>query len=245
MLVAELAMICERGGRAVNEDAGGHWKSDSVCCAVLADGAGGHGGGDVASKLIVDSVLREFSAAPAVDIGALERVVQDADRVLLAKQSSARDLAQMRTTVAMLVVGLHEGRAVWGHLGDTRLYHFRAGALLSRTRDHSAVEQMVEAGYLEERQARAHPSRNVLHASLGDHRAEQTALATGAARVVPGDVFLLCSDGLWELVEDMEMSTFLRNSSTPQEWLGLLKNHVMRMAKAGSDNYSAIGVWIK
>lgn len=244
MLTVELAMICERGGRAVNEDAGGYWNADGVCCAILADGAGGHGGGDVASKLVVESVLREFSVAPSVDISTIERLVQSADRFLLEQQASALDLAQMRTTVAVLVVSLSEERAVFGHLGDTRLYHFRAGALLSRTKDHSAVERMVEAGYLDERQARSHPNRNVLHASLGEQLAEPTALSTNAASVTAGDVFLLCSDGLWELVEDEEIGCLLRLSSTPQEWLEALKSQVIRCAQSGFDNYSAIVVWL-
>ncbi len=244
MLAAEMAMMCERGGRAVNEDAGGYWNSDGICCAVLTDGAGGHGGGEVASKLIVESVLRDFSAAPAVDIAMLKHLVQSADLVLLDKQTSAQNLAQMRTTVTLLAVSLRESRAVWGHVGDTRLYHFRAGTLLSRTRDHSAVERMVEVGYLDERQAREHPNRNVLQASLGDHRAEPTALSTNAAPVAPGDMFLLCSDGLWEFVEDDEIGQLLRAALTPQEWLDSLKRQVMRCAQADADNYSAIVVWL-
>ncbi len=235
-------MMCESGGRARNEDAGGYWHSGSICCAVVADGAGGHGGGDVASKLVVEEFLRGFARSPLANVETLERLIREADHAVLSAQAASRALEQMRTTVAVLAVELSEKRAVWAHLGDTRIYHFRAGSLLSRTRDHSTVESMVQAGYLSEAQARKHPNRNVLQASLGDGRPEHASPVTDMAAVDAGDALLLCSDGLWELLDDEQICQYLRSVASAQDWLAAMQTRIKSQPKRDSDNYSAVAV---
>lgn len=241
----EIAVLSKPGGRKRNEDACGYWTSDGACCWVLSDGAGGHGGGDVASKLVVSTILREFAAAPAANGAALTRLIHMANRVLLGEQQTRPQLADMRATVAVLIVDSQTGMARWAHAGDTRLYCYRNGRVLVRTRDHSVLQSLLEAGYSDTDMLRNHPQRNVLLCALGAAEEELVPNLTDAQMPVrDGDAFLVCSDGWWEYVDEPAMERTLAAAATAQEWLAAMEAELLERAKKDHDNYSAIGVWI-
>src|SRR6266702_1436089 len=120
MISLRIALLSEPGGRKVNEDACGYWSSERVFCAVLADGAGGHGGGDVASRLAVQTLLSGVSAT--TESGSdLARLVRQTNQAILDGRIKNTAMEQMHTTIVCLVIDLSDGRAHWVHSGDSRL----------------------------------------------------------------------------------------------------------------------------
>ena len=243
----ELAILSRPGVRGYNEDACGHWHSGTHLCCVVADGAGGHGGGDVASKLAVQHLIERYALAPAATAADVRRLLVEANGVILDHRRDAAAHQNMHTTVVALFVDLALGLARWGHCGDSRLYAFRAGALALRTRDHSLVQSLVDGGLLSEAGTRSHPQRSELLSALGTQGDElQLSVSDAPWRLEAGDVFLLCTDGLWEYIEDDALQQSLAAAGEPQAWLAALESMVLRNAahKPDHDNFSALAVWI-
>ena len=239
----EIATLSKAGGRPVNEDACGVWPSAEVCFCVLSDGAGGHGGGDVASKLVVSRVLDWFRARPECSPEAVAGALLIANQAVLEGQKSSGRLSDMRATVVVLALDTGCGQAVWGHLGDSRLYCFRGQRLVAQTRDHSVVQSMVDAGYVKAEELRSAPQRSRLLGALGDANNFEPQIAPGSYVLQDGDAFLLCTDGCWEYVEEAEMERALSQSHSGEDWLRLLERQVVAGGRPGQDNYSAIAIW--
>lgn len=243
----DLAILSRRGGRNYNEDACGHWHSDHHLCCVVADGAGGHGGGDQASKLAVQHILSTYAAAPQSSPEAVRRMIADADRTIIDHRQDGPALKNMHSTVVALFVDLDDDSAAWGHCGDSRLYVFRGGRIAQRTRDHSVVQSLVESGLISEDKMRSHPQRSELLSALGVGAQDlQVSTTTEPWRLAPGDVFLLCTDGLWEYVEDGPLEESLAAAPNPQAWLLDLEQRVLQAAshKPRHDNFSALAAWV-
>ncbi|QHJ00973.1 SpoIIE family protein phosphatase [Xylophilus rhododendri] len=245
----ELAILSRPGGRNYNEDACGHWHSDRHLCCVVADGAGGHGGGDVAARIAVRHVIEQFAAAPVMDSAEVEHLLLDTNATVIRHRADAPAQAQMHSTVVSLFIDLERAEALWGHAGDSRLYLFREGRVFQRTSDHSVVQSMVDAGVLQPEQARTHARRSELLSALGSAPEHlHLSAAPAPCPLLPGDVFLMCTDGLWEYVDDAELCRTLQAAEHPQAWLAELEQSVLRnaaaMNKPGHDNFSGISVWI-
>lgn len=240
----EIAVLSKPGGRSRNEDACGYWTSDGGCCWVLSDGAGGHGGGDVASKSVVGTILREFAAAPETTPGTVSALIRRANDALVREQQSDFRLHDMRATVAVLALDGERRLACWGHVGDSRVYGFRSAHVRFQSRDHSVMQSMVDAGLGDAAMLRQHPQRGVLLAALGSVDDLQPEVSREAEAVCDGDVFMLCSDGLWEYVEEPVMERLLALSPTAESWLAALEAEVLARARRGHDNYSAIAIWL-
>ena len=245
----ELAILSRQGGRPTNEDACGHWHSEQRLCCVVADGAGGHGGGDIASKLVVRHIIDQVSSAPLARADEVQDLLIDTNAQVLRHQCESDTQKDMHSTVVALFVDLACQEALWGHAGDSRLYLFRDGLMLSHTRDHSIVQSMVDAGELMPEQMRTHPRRSELQSALGSR--PEDLLVSSATRpwlLKPRDVFLLCTDGLWEFVDEAEMCASLSRAADPGAWLAQLEELVLRHAaekgKTGHDNFSGIAVWV-
>lgn len=241
----DIAVLSKQGGRSHNEDACGYWTSEAGCCWVVSDGAGGHGGGDVASKTVVGSILRDFADSPAVSSARIAELIRLANGAVLREQQSQQQSARnMRATAAVLLVDQASDVALWGNLGDTRIYGFRGCRVLFQSRDHSVMQSMVDAGFGDAAMLRHHPQRSVLLAALGTPEAIQPAVVESPLALRDGDVFLLCTDGLWEYVEEATMERLLAGSSTPDAWLAALEAEVLAHAKRDHDNYTALAVWV-
>jgi serine/threonine protein phosphatase PrpC len=240
----DMAVLSKQGGRPSNEDACGYRTSERRCCWVVSDGAGGHGSGDVASKTVVKSILRDFAGPIPVSAEGIRALLARANSAVLRQQDRHSRLSAMRATVAVLEIDLQQRGALWGHLGDTRVYSFRNGRILSQTRDHSVIQTMVDAGYSDGVALREHPRRNVLLYALGS---DDDLLPSVCEQMLPidnGDVFLLCTDGLWEYVTEEAMERELAASSSARRWLEALERELLAHAGEGHDNYSAIAVWV-
>jgi len=239
----EISSLSKPGGRPTNEDAFGFWASAGVCFCVVCDGAGGQGGGDVASKLAVSATLAWFQAKPECSARAIQAALQAANQAVMSQQTAEDRLATMRATAVVLAIDAARRRALWAHLGDTRLYCFRNNEIIVRTKDHSVVQSMVDAGYLKECDLRTAHERSRLFAALGQ---EENFVPTASPHrfvVVPGDIFLLCTDGFWEHIDEREMVESLGGASSGEAWLRRMERYVIDRGDARQDNYSALAVW--
>jgi PPM family protein phosphatase len=242
----DLAILSRQGGRQYNEDACGHWNSDSHLCCVVADGAGGHGGGDIASKLAVRHIIECSASQPVAGPAGVYELLLDTNRHIIHERRHGGPQEHMHSTVVALFIDLDSQCALWGHVGDSRLYVFRRGQLRTQTRDHSLVQSLVDAGLIQPSQMRSHAQRSELLCALGT--AEED-LHIGVSQdpwvIAPGDVFLLCTDGVWEYIDEAELTRSLREASDPRQWLATLEATVLRNAahKPNHDNFSALTVW--
>jgi serine/threonine protein phosphatase PrpC len=173
----------------------------------VADGMGGHRGGEVASKLALDTLKKAADRSQA-----LPEVVKEANRVVHRKAAADRALAGMGTTLtAILADGEHFRLA---HVGDSRAYLVRDGELQRITKDHTVVERMVEEGRITPEEAEIHPQRSILTRALGVEEEVQIDQATIEAR--PGDRVLLCSDGLTGMIGEDRILELLAQHDDPQ-----------------------------
>ena len=239
----DIAVLSEIGGRSANEDACGHWSGPQMSFAVVADGAGGHHGGPIASRLAVNQVLTSLRARRECSASAVEAAMKAANEAVVRAQKAQSRYADMRTTIVVLALDSQSARASWGHLGDSRLYCFRDAHIVAQTRDHSVVQTMVDAGYLEPQQMRSSPDRSKLLSALGDEDQFAPAVERGNVAIQSGDKFLLCTDGLWEYVQESEMEQTLGECRSAEKWLQALKGYVTSRAKRKHDNYTAVAVW--
>lgn len=239
----EIVALSKQGGRSYNEDAYGHWNDERFVACVVADGAGGHGGGDVAAAVVRTSVLGSFAQNPGLEAGLLRRVIEQANLDVVARQAEGGKLSEMRSTVVFAAIDLHDHKIAVAHSGDSRAYLFRGGALLARTIDHSLVQQLVASGMLDEEGARLHPQRNLLLSALGSVESAPEIVVSEPMALAPGDVLLLCSDGIWEPLGDARLLESLRASHDASQWVEQLDALVKAHGKPGFDNYTALTLW--
>lgn len=241
----EMSVVCDPGGRERNEDAYGFWTGNACCLAVVSDGAGGHAGGDVASRLAVRVVLETLQEAPDCSALALDAALRAAHRALIAQQQAQDELAAMRATATVLAIDTARDSAVWAHVGDTRLYCFRAGAIVARTKDHSVVQKLVDAGYLAPSATRESLVRSKLFAALGHEVDLPVTLQETPFSLAAGDAFLLCTDGFWEYVDEAVMIESLARAASPAAWLEAMTADVVRRGGREQDNYSALAIFCR
>jgi serine/threonine protein phosphatase PrpC len=199
----------------------------------VADGMGGYGGGDVASRTVVDA-LRTLapSASAASLLSEFERKIMGVNSDLRAL-ALTRDAAVMGTTlIALLVHGAHYA-CVW--CGDSRAYLRRDGALSQVSRDHSEVQELIDRGLLDEEEARVWPRRNVVTRALG--ATEQAELELVDGPIYAGDRFLLCSDGLTTHVRDKEIAALIAGGEPQKACDDLL---LLTLDRGATDNVSII-----
>jgi serine/threonine protein phosphatase PrpC len=172
------------------------------------------------------------------------KLLQAANEAVVTEQRRFVEQGDMRATVAVLLLDLENSTAVWGHVGDSRIYGFRNGALCSQTRDHSVVQSMVDAGFLEPESVRTNPKRSVLTAAIGDPAGCEPTIPEAPLTLAGEEVFLICSDGLWEYVYERVLEVELGGALGPEAWLQALEEELLRNARPNHDNYSAIAVWL-
>src|SRR5580692_7967525 len=164
-IVFETATLSAPGGRVDNEDSLGYRMVNGAGCWALADGLGGHRGGEIASRLAVDAAISSFEANPAVNEDALNGHMVQANRAVLERQAAEVELTHMRTTMVLLIASPEA--ATWSHAGDSRLYWFRKGKIQEQTRDDSVPQRLVDAGEISVDQIRFHEDRSRLLNSIG------------------------------------------------------------------------------
>ena len=172
---------------------------------VVADGMGGAQAGEVASQLAVEAFKRGVDDSPAPE-EALARLAQEANTRIHERSHSHTEQAGMGTTLTALYVGPED--VAIAHVGDSRAYCWRAGELIRLTEDHSLVDELMRQGRLTPEEAEEHPQRSVITRALGPEL--DVEVDTRSFRARPGDVYLLCSDGLTTMVSEDAVAAVLR-----------------------------------
>ena len=239
-ILFETATLSAPGGRVDNEDFLGFRMVKESGCWALADGLGGHRGGEVASRLAVDAAISSFVENPSVTEDALSAHMVCANRAVRERQAAEVELAHMRTTMTMLIASPEA--AMWAHAGDSRLYWLRAGKIQEQTRDDSVPQRLVDAGEITADQIRLHEDRSKLLNSLGTREQVVASHRTMPATPEPNDAFLLASDGFWECLTESEIENDFSSASSSEAWIGKMEARVKERAAVDHDNYSAIAV---
>ncbi|MGM9619737.1 MAG: PP2C family protein-serine/threonine phosphatase [Oscillospiraceae bacterium] len=233
----QYASYSAAGGRPCNEDTVLVRQLDGErLCAVLADGLGGHGGGEAASSAAARTILDGWQGGATPQ--SLCELVRKAHQQVLSMQTPR---CQMKTTV--VVLALEKGRFDWAYAGDSRLYHFAGGRLVWQTRDHSASQIAVLLGQITPEEIRFHEDRSHIYRALGQQGGGEAD--AGETALEPGShAFLLCSDGFWEYVYESEMERELAAAASPQDWLDRMRALLNSRIPADNDNNTAAAVWV-
>jgi serine/threonine protein phosphatase PrpC len=204
---------------------------------VVADGLGGHGLGRTAARLASELIGRRLSKLDSFSAEALKQVFVETHRAIVNYERNERSEQDMKTTGVFLV--LHEGRAYWGSVGDSRLYLFREGRVLHRTKDHSVVQLLVDTGEIAEDEAKHHPDRNKVYQVLGGSEDPRPFIQADGVELQRGDTFLLCSDGFWEFLDEGALAEFLvREEGLPaQRLLDRIFKRVREMAEGHGSHF--------
>ena len=215
---------------------------DAVACdpdagiAVLADGMGGLEAGEVASRLAVDATMAALAGTHDPSDALLEAAITGANRAV--RERSVATGVEMGTTLVVWLL-TRQGQCLVGHVGDSRAYRLRAGELRCMTRDHSMVQQMVDDGLMSQAEAATSPNRNVITRALGLVGRVSVDVRSWVHR--PGDLYLLCSDGLSDMVPEADIQSILAGSEPAGSLAALARALIDRANDAGGyDNISVV-----
>jgi serine/threonine protein phosphatase PrpC len=236
----QITQFSMRGARHHNEDRVGYAERDNAILMAVADGLGGHRGGDVAAEIMVQTLLHMFQTLrhrlierPSMF---LALGIMQAHHAIIARGQAGNPPIEPRTTCVTCLV--QNGYAYWAHVGDSRLYHFRGNRMLLRTQDHTTVEELHQGGLLSEQEMLEHPHKSHLLNCVGGP-ATPTVSVGGETPLQPGDTLLLCSDGLWEAFTPEEMLPHLRAPALEAGVEEMLFAAVKKR-RLNSDNVSAV-----
>jgi protein phosphatase len=222
--------------RSGNEDAFLMVPNDGVF--IVADGMGGHAAGEVASEMAVQIVGRSLKGligrADAEAAEVIRKGIVEANGAIFQRTLVEQDKRGMGTTATAMVI--NGDRYLMGQVGDSRAYVLRKETLLQITKDHSYVQEQVDAGYLTPEQARTHPYSNVITRCVGANADVAPDIYGGTLH--EGDVFLLASDGLTGMLEDNELATIMTQGRPPGELVDRLIAEANR--RGGLDNITVI-----
>lgn len=216
--------------RANNQDA--PIVSEKLRLYGVADGMGGHKGGEVASTSARDDLLRELEGKTP-SVAALSGAIEEVNRQIYHQQEHDDALTGMGTTLSVL--WMSDNFVYIGHVGDSRVYLLRGGEFKQMTLDHSLVEQLVREGVLTEEEAQNHPMRNIITRAIGTDESVEVDVVVEERR--KGDLWLACSDGLHGLVDDRQMRDALRQYAPEKAADVLLK---AALDAGGRDNVTLV-----
>ena len=232
------------GNRNINQDRIAALERDNTVMLVLGDGLGGRVGGEVAAQVLVDTVAAEFQAATLP--------IEDPKKFLTSALHRAHfaviDEGQKRVppvnpgTTAVLCL-IQQCQAWWAHVGDSRLYLFRGSVPIYRTKDHSYVEKLYQKGEISHDKRSSHPLRNYMTRCIGLSEGVPEVTVSNAVVLHAGDVLMLCSDGLWEPLEEMEIGSKIMDGRI-EDALNRLSQQAEEKTYPNSDNTSAVAIQI-
>ena len=237
--------ICQKsrqGARSYNQDRIAYSYNKEALLAVVADGMGGHRHGEIAAQLAVKTLTEAFERLAAPSIKNPTKFLSDyilqvheaIDNFMLVNDL----LDSPRTTIVAAV--LQNDKLYCAHAGDSRLYHFRGKRLLYRTEDHSIVQLLYNRGQIAEEDMRHHPDRNKVYNCVGGDKAPEIEISSTRS-LREGDTLLLCTDGLWSMLEETVLAEVL-NGNTINEALPQLLDMAESLSDKHGDNLSAIGI---
>lgn len=227
------------GGRRVNEDTVGFLESGTHLVAVVTDGLGGQGDGNLASQCVCNSLMHCGSEGHFPSEEEIAVAFERANQELISKQQN--DFHMKTTAVYLCISG---NRAVWAHVGDSRLYHIFNGQLCHYTLDHSASQMAVYMGKITRDEIPNDAGRSRLLRAMGV-REERPDIHEPIILEPGKHAFLLCSDGLWEYLSDEEIIKAYSNAETVQRFVGILTLVKNSRSPQDCDNNSAVAVFVE
>ncbi len=236
----EYADFSLQGTRDSNQDRVAVAMSEEAALLIACDGMGGHADGEAAAEIALRSITERFLQAslPLLDpLGFLHLVIGVAHQGVVSFGAQVPIELRPRATCAICIV--QQTSAYWAHVGDSRVYHLRAGRVRERTRDHSHVELLVREGVISAGQVQNHPMRNFVESCLGGETILPEMAISSRHAILPGDVLLVCTDGFWgNLDEALIASAFVTLGLSLRDTLTALATQALLNAGAASDNTS-------
>ena len=234
----EYAKVSALGDRSDNQDRAAIVVAEDAALMLVFDGMGGHSDGALAAEIGLNIVQDMFMAStlPMFDPqGFLYTSLARAHDAVVKLGADLTVDSRPRATCAICLI--QECGSYWGHVGDSRIYQMRDGEVLSRSRDHSHVEVLIQEGAITEEEALDHPMRNFVECCIGGDAPVPDMSITAKRTLLPGDVLLACSDGLWSGVGDDEMAELaMRTSDSLAENLKALSVRALHVNAPYSDN---------
>jgi protein phosphatase len=232
MKLGRIAVVTDTGRRRLGNEDAYVWRPPLFA---IADGMGGARAGEIAAGIAADTL--EGAESRPVDAQALASLISEANVRIWERSLSDPSTAGMGTTFTVALVDEAAGKVVFGHVGDSRAYRVRDGALEQITTDHSLVAELVESGVLTPEEAERHPQRSAITRALGTEPEVEPDLFT--IDVAPGDLFLLCSDGLSDMLSEDQIAAAIDRAGGDPTAAG---EELVRKANAegGDDNITVL-----
>ncbi len=238
----EIFTYTNKGGKQINEDYLEYVSNDRLHIFVLADGLGGHGNGDIAAKIVTQTLLSEISKVEEPSSDHIQNSFDKANETLKENQEKL-NYSNMKTTAVALCIS--ETKALWGHLGDSRLYYLSNNEIHEVTQDHSVTFKKFLSGETTYQDINLDDDRSSLLRVFGSREKGSAKIVDQSQSLKEGDAFLLCSDGFWEYLYNEEILVDFLKSDTPKQWADfMLLRHIQRI-KPFNDNYSLITIFVK
>ncbi|MGA1826160.1 MAG: Stp1/IreP family PP2C-type Ser/Thr phosphatase [bacterium] len=217
-------------------------KKPTTFLYAIADGMGGHAAGEVASELTVKAIKSFFKRIDTDTISSdiIIDLINKINEYVFYKASTNPQLSGMGNTLSLLLI-LNNNKIVIGHVGDSRIYRLREKKFEQLTIDHTEVQAMIDAGQLSKEAARHHPLRNLIRQAIGASKGLDNIFTLEEEALI-NDKYLLCSDGLTDMLEDEKIEEILDCSATPDEAVNALIHAALEAG--GRDNVTAIVVRI-
>ncbi len=212
---------------------------DNHLLAVVIDGVGGYEGGEIATEIAKRTIIDYLRSFPDGERGTLlKQAVTEANNIILKERKE--EYSGMSCVLTACLIEIDKMRANMAHVGDTRLYRFANNELRKLSHDHSPVGYREDIGDLTEEEAMRHPQRNIIIRDLGSefHRIDDDFIETGSFPFLPGNMLLMCSDGLSDLLTSSEISRILGGTGSVREKVDRLIAEAN--AKGGKDNITVV-----
>lgn len=238
----ETAEITLLGDREENQDRAAIRSEDGGVLLVVADGMGGHAGGALAAEVAVQSFCASYDGRdPQADSREfLRHAFETAHDAVVAVGDQEGIGSRPRATGAACMV--RDECAAWGHVGDSRIYLARAGAVLTRTRDHTPIESLLQDGLISEEEVAGHPMRHYVEYCLGGIAERPLITISESVQLEAGDLLLVCSDGLWSGISDTDIGAGPDPGAALEDWLARIASRAVRAGTPHSDNTTAVAL---
>lgn len=232
------------GNRNINQDRVASLERDNTVLLILGDGLGGRTGGELAAQVMVDTIAKDFMNVTLPIKNPKEFMTQSLHRAHFAviDEGKLQDPPLNPGTTAVVCL-IQNGKAWWAHVGDSRLYLFRGSVPIYRTKDHSHVERLYQKGEISHDKRASHPLRNYMTRCIGLSDNVPEVTVSNEVGLHQGDVIMLCSDGFWEPIDDMQMGAKIMDGRLGDA-LDKLSQQAEEASYPSSDNTTAVAIQI-
>lgn len=239
----QAAFLSDPGGRGENQDAWGCVKAnDGSLTICVADGLGGHVGGRLAAQCAIRGALATTLQPDfdGLDPKAMEKIFAGAQAEIIHAKEKDPALEDMHSALVVLLI--KEDLAVWGHIGDARLYMLRGNAIIVQTKDQSVPQMLADNKEIKPEEIRHHPDRSMLLQALGSSEKEiKPAFSKKPRKVEPDDLFVMSTDGFWEWVDEEKLLYLYKSRDITHAMINAEKNiRELASLSPNNDNYTVM-----